>query len=208
MAGISSRSGTDTTVGSVFAAPGFLAAYSVGVVWSLCRWAIGFVGAYVVAEATGSPRLVQLTGALLWAPLLFAGPIGGVISDRLPRRVLLLVQFGVLGPLTAAVGLAALADRLPLWAIYCYMLVAGFGWVIDMTVRRALVYDLVGDLHVNRAMAYEGLASALGLAAGALAGGSLIGAVGAGGAYLAVAGGIAICRVAVGGRPRHRRSVR
>ena len=183
---------------SVFAAPGFAATYTVGVVWSLCRWAIGFLGAYVVADLTGSPRLVQLTGAMLWAPLLLAGVVGGAVSDRLPRRALLLGQFAVLGPLTAGIGLLSLLDRLPLWLLYAYMMAAGFGWVIDMTVRRALVYDLVGDRHVDRAMALEGLASSLGLAVGAFAGGALIGAVGAAGAYLTVAGAIAVAAALVG----------
>ncbi len=177
---------------SVFAMPGFTAVYSVGVVWSLCRWAIGFLGAYVVSDLTGSPRLVQLTGALLWAPLLFAGLMGGAASDRLPRRTLLLAQFTILGPLTAGIGLLSLFDRLPLWVLYLYMVMAGFGWVIDMTVRRAMVYDLVGDSHVDKAMAFEGLASSLGLAAGTLAGGILIGTVGVAGAYLSVAGAIAV----------------
>lgn len=177
---------------SVFAVPGFTPTYAVGVVWSLSRWAIGFLGAYVVAETTGSPRLVQLTGALLWAPLLAAGAVGGAVSDRFPRRALLLIQFSVLGPLTAGVGLLALADRLSLAVLYLYMVIAGLGWVIDMTVRRAMIYDLVGDGHVDRAMAFEGLASSVGLAAGTLAGGTLIGVVGAGGAYLAVAGAIGV----------------
>ncbi|MEL7157404.1 MAG: MFS transporter [Actinomycetota bacterium] len=177
---------------AVFAEPGFAATYAVGVVWSLCRWAIGFLGAYVVAEATGSPRLVQLTGALLWAPLLFTGVVGGVVSDRFSRRTLLLIQFGVLGPLTAALGLLSLRGEPPLGVLYAFMVVAGFGWVIDMTVRRALVFDLVGPEHIDTAMAFEGLASAFGLMAGAMAGGALIGAVGAGGAYLAVAGAIGV----------------
>ncbi len=177
---------------SVFAMPGFAAVYSVGVIWSLCRWAIGFLGAYVAADMTGSPRLVQLTGVLLWAPLLFAGVAGGAISDRFPRRALMVAQFAVLGPLTAVVGALALADRLSLGVLYLYMVAAGFGWVIDMTGRRAMVYDLVGDDHIDRAMAFEGLASALGLAVGALAGGVLIAVAGAGGAYLSVAGAIAV----------------
>lgn len=177
---------------AVFSEPGFAATYAVGVVWSLCRWAIGFLGAYVVAEATGSPRLVQLTGALLWAPLLFTGVIGGVVSDRFSRRSLLLVQFAVLGPLTGLLGLLSLAGGTPLGLLYPFMVVAGFGWVIDMTVRRALVFDLVGPEHIDAAMAYEGLASAFGLFMGAMAGGALIGTVGAGGAYLAVSGAIGL----------------
>ena len=182
----------DKSMSSVFAMPGFAAIYSVGVVWSLCRWAIGFLGAYVVSDLTGSPRLVQLTGTLLWAPLLFAGLMGGTVSDRLPRRTLLFAQFAVLGPLTAGIGTLSLLGRLPLWALYAYMVVAGFGWVIDMTVRKAMVYDLVGDERIDKAMALEGLASSLGLVVGTLAGGVLIGTVGAGGAYLAIAAAIAV----------------
>ena len=180
---------------AVFAKPGFKATYAVGIVWGLCRWSIGFLGAYVVADATDSARLVQLTGVLLWAPLLLTGVVGGAISDRFSRRKLLFVQFGVLGPLTAGLGVLALAGDLPLWVLYLYMVIAGFGWVIDMTARRTLVYELVGDDHIDDAMALEGLASAFGLMAGTLAGGALIGAAGAGGAYLAVAGAIALAGV-------------
>ncbi len=179
----------------VFAKPGFAATYAVGMVWSLCRWAIGFLGAYVVADTTDSARLVQLTGALLWAPLLLTGVVGGAISDRVSRRNLLFAQFCVLGPLTAGIGWLALTDNLPLVVLYLYMVAAGFGWVIDMTARRTLIHDLVGNEHINDAMAWEGLASAFGLIAGAVAGGALIGAVGTGGAYLFVAGGVAVAAV-------------
>lgn len=176
----------------VFAKPGFKAVYAVGMVWSLCRWAIGFLGAYVVADTTDSARLVQLTGALLWAPLLLTGVVGGAVADRISRRNLLFAQFGILGPLTAGIGFLALTDNLPLWTLYLYMVLAGFGWVIDMTARRTMIHDLVGDEHIDDAMAWEGLASAFGLIAGTVAGGALIGAAGAGGAYLSVAGAIAL----------------
>lgn len=185
----------------VFAQPGFSATYAVGVVWSLCRWAIGFLGAYVVADATDSARLVQLTGALLWAPLLLTGVVGGAVADRLSRRRMLFAQFGVLGPVTAGVGLLALSDKLPLWVLYLYMVTAGFGWVIDMTARRTMIHDLVGDEYIDDAMALEGLASAFGLIGGTVLGGALIGATGAGGAYLSVAGAIAVAAVFLTGVP-------
>ncbi len=163
----------------------------------MCRWGLGFLGAYVVNKSTGSPRLVQLTGATLWAPLLFAGVIGGTVSDRFARRKVLFVQFAVLGPLTLGVGLLAMADRLPLVVLYAYMVTAGFGWVIDMTVRRAMIYDIVGGQHLNHAMAFEGLSSSLGLAGGAIAGGTLIKVVGAGEAYLVVAGAMVVAAILV-----------
>jgi len=181
---------------AVFRVPGFAATYAVGVVWSMCRWGLGFLGAYVVTHKTGSPRLVQLTGAMLWAPLLLAGMVGGAVSDRFSRRKVLFGQFVVLCPLTVAMAALAAADRLPLALLYAYMVAAGFGWVIDMTVRRAMVYDIVGDAYLNRAMAFEGLSSSLGLAAGAMAGGALA-SLGAGTAYLVVAGAMLVAALLV-----------
>jgi predicted MFS family arabinose efflux permease len=62
------------------------------------------------------------------------------------------------------------------------------GWVIDMTSRRAIIYDLVGPTRLDNAMALESLSSASGLALGALVGGTIIQAVGTGAAYLCIAG--------------------
>lgn len=181
---------------AVFGVPGFAATYAVGVVWSMCRWGLGFLGAYVVTHKTGSPRLVQLTGAMLWAPLLLAGMVGGAVSDRFSRRKVLFGQFVVLCPLTVGIAALAAADRLPIAVLYAYMAAAGFGWVIDMTVRRAMVYDIVGDAYLNRAMAFEGLSSSLGLAAGAMAGGALA-SLGTGTAYLVVAGAMLVAALLV-----------
>lgn len=171
-----------------FAAPHFTKIWLGGLLWSICRWGLGFLGAYVVDQRLGSPRLVQLTGTFMWGPLLFAGSIGGMIADRFERRTIVLVQFGGLLPLAAAVGAAAAVDRLPTWVIYPFMVTVGVGWVIDMTARRALIYDLVGPEQVNGAMALEQFSSALGLAMGALAGGAVIEVLGVGAAYLTVAG--------------------
>ncbi|MFN0090810.1 MAG: MFS transporter [Acidimicrobiales bacterium] len=184
-----------------FSAPHFGKVYAGGFVWSVCRWALGFLGAYVVNKQTGSPRLVQLTGSFLWAPLLFAGLIGGAVSDRFDRRKVVLAQFAVLMPLTAAVGLLALADRLSVWILYPFMVTIGVGWVIDMTVRRALIYDLVGDAQVNNAMALEQFASSAGLAIGALSGGAVIGWLGVGQAYLAAAAAMGVALVVLARLP-------
>ncbi|MDH4077308.1 MAG: MFS transporter, partial [Acidimicrobiia bacterium] len=122
--------------------------------------------------------------------------VGGAVSDRFSRRKVLFGQFVVLCPLTVGVAALAAADRLPIALLYAYMAAAGFGWVIDMTVRRAMVYDIVGDAYLNRAMAFEGLSSSLGLAAGAMAGGALA-SLGAGTAYLVVAGAMLVAALLV-----------
>ena len=170
-----------------FSVPHFGKIYMGGMLWSVCRWGLGFLGAYFVNQRTHSPRLVQLTGTMMWAPLLFAGLIGGSLADRFDRRRIVLAQFSTLMPLVGLIGFASLTNHLEVWMIFPFQICIGVGWVIDMTARRALVYDLVGDQHVNGAMALEQFASSLGLAGGALAGGSIIGGLGIAWAYIAVA---------------------
>lgn len=176
-------------------APHFPKVYATGWIWSIARWGLGFLGAFVANDLTGSPRLVQLTGTTMWGPLLFAGLIGGAVSDRFDRRRTVLVQMAVLIPLTALMGVLALRDVLEVWMIYPFMLVVGLGWIVDMTARRALIYDLVGPDQVNGAMALEMLSSAAGLAMGALIGGSVISWLGVGPAYLTIAGGLGVAMI-------------
>jgi predicted MFS family arabinose efflux permease len=165
---------------------GFL--LGAGWVWGLARWGIGFLGAYLANQLTGSARMVQLTGVAMWAPLLLGGVAGGVIADRLNRRGAIIAQFVTIIPLAVLLGVAGLTDRLELWMVYPFMVVVGTGWVIDMTCRRTIIYELVGPERLNNAMALESLSSATGLALGALIGGTAIKAIGIGPAFLVIAG--------------------
>ena len=103
---VEGRRGTAAPTGarSVFAVPGFTTLWYSGWLWHLSRWMASFLGAYVVNQQTGSPRLVQLTGVAMWAPLLFGGAIGGMVSDRVDRRRTLLYQLALTAPLAASDG--------------------------------------------------------------------------------------------------------
>ena len=50
------------------------------------------------------------------------------------------------------------------------MFIVGLGWVSDMTSRRALVFDLVGEALLDKAMAMEAMSLAMGMVFGALVG--------------------------------------
>ena len=108
------------------------------------------------------------------------------------RSRTVLVQVGVLFPLAVLLGVLALQDALRVWMLYPFMVLVGLGWIVDMTARRALVYDLVGPERVNGAMALESLSSSAGLFLGALVGGTVVQTLGIGPAYLAVAGALAV----------------
>jgi predicted MFS family arabinose efflux permease len=72
--------------------------------------------------------------------------------------------------------------------IYPFMVLVGIGWVVDMTSRRAFIYDVVGPGLIDNAMALESFAMALGMIFGTLFGGSAIEAIGVGPAFLGIGG--------------------
>lgn len=174
--------------GSAFRARHFGLVWFSGLIWHMCRWGVAFLGTYLINDLTGSPRLVQLAGTVLYAPLLVGGVIGGVISDRLDRLTTVRSQMLLIVPLATVIGLLVRADRIEVWMIYCFMFVVGLGWVSDMTSRRALVFDLVGEERLDNAMAMEALSLSAGMALGALVGGYAVDAVGIGSSYLVIAG--------------------
>ena len=178
----------DDTRSSAFAARHFAPVWFSGLIWHLTRWGVAFLGTYLINEMTGSPRLVQLAGTVLYAPLLVGGVLGGMMSDRVDRLLTVRVQLAVLIPASVVVGILVRSDRASVLVIYLYMFVVGIGWVTDMTSRRALVFDLVGPARIDSAMAMESLSLSSGMVLGALAGGSAVAAVGVGSAYFLIAG--------------------
>jgi predicted MFS family arabinose efflux permease len=70
---------------------------------------------------------------------------------------------------------------------YPVMLAIGAGGVIDMTSRRALIYDIVGEERVTNAFALESLSMSIGNMLGAILGGAMITLLGIGPAFLLIA---------------------
>ena len=158
--------------------------FASGWTWNLSRWGVSFIGPFIANGLTGSARMVQLAGVALWSPLLFGGVVGGWVSDRFDRRRIVIGQFFVTIPGLAILGWIEITGRLQLWMIYPVLFVTGVGWVFDMVGRRVIVYDLVGPEKIDNALALESSGTAMALAFGALAGGSLIQGVGVGWALI------------------------
>ena len=169
-----------------FQRPAFRFLYVGGFAFGIGRWGLGFLAAFVANDLTGSPRAVQLTGAAMWLPLLFAGAAAGTLADRVDRRRLLVGTIVGLVPIVLVVGALALVDRLEAWMLYPAMLVLGISWVLDITARRTLALDIVGPDLIDNAMALEALSTAVALIFGVVAGGAIVDVLGPGQAFLAV----------------------
>jgi predicted MFS family arabinose efflux permease len=83
-------------------------------------------------------------------------------------------------------GALIVTDVIETWMVYPFMLAIGVSMVLDMTSRRALVYDFVGPEHVTNALALESLAQTGGSMAGALVAGAIISALGIGETFFLV----------------------
>ena len=83
---------------------------AAGVLFDFARVGIAFLAPYYVNEATHSPRLVQLTGAASWC-FLIAGPCFGVISDRVDRRLVVVLVLMVMAGMTAIIALLLVVPR-------------------------------------------------------------------------------------------------
>ena len=146
-----------------------------------------FLCSYLVNRLTHSPLLVQLVGAAFFAPMFLAGALGGVISDRFDRRRTILTQLLFLIPIALLMSIVVGGGAIQVWMVYPFMVAVGIGGVIDMTSRRALVWDFVGEERVTNALALESLSMTGGNMLGSLMGGAIITVAGIGQAFLLIA---------------------
>ena len=141
------------------------------------RWMDMVILGWLVNHLTGSPLAVAWVGFFRFMPFAL-GPLGGVISDRLDRRKIML--FSVLSSLVAAVmvTLVALLGTIHLWAIYAISLGFGIGFAMDHPARRSLIYDIVGEKLVVNAMSLDQISFTLSRMVGPLMAGFLISVLG------------------------------
>lgn len=90
--------------------------------------------------------------------LLIATPLGGVASDRLPKRAVMLVS--QLGIVASAIGMAAavLTDLVEFWMLLVAAVLQGMAFGFFGPARVAMARDLVGRENVGNAISLQSLA--------------------------------------------------
>ena len=94
-------------------------------------------------EMTSSAFLVGALHGTRTLPFLLAGPIGGVLSDRMDRRRLLISTQIMLALLALAFAFLILFDLLRVWHFFVFTFLSGVGWAVNHPVRQALVANTV-----------------------------------------------------------------
>lgn len=142
---------------------------------------------FLTFDLTGSAKALGAVAAAFALPTLVAGPISGVIADRVNKRLLLhITQLSAMA-MSATMAFLVLTDVIALWHLLAASIFLGIMMSLAMPTRQALVPQLVPRHKLTNAISLQmGSMNLTRILAPALAGG-LIGPLGAGYVYVLAA---------------------
>ena len=114
-------------------------------------WTISLIGdgffivaiAWQVYDLWNVPTALAIVGVAETAPIVAFVLIGGVVTDRFERRLVLIASSAVRGACVGALGVLALTHVIELWQIFAIVAVYGAGEAFQGPASGAIVPDLV-----------------------------------------------------------------
>ena len=143
---------------------------------------------WLVLVVTDSPFWVGGGAGLRGLGQVAFGVIGGVISDRISRRVILIVIQILRACIFVWLGTLMIFGGIELWHLLGAAVLQGMLKATELPASEALVYDTVGQNRLLNALAIKHGASSLARVPGALVAGTVIATTGVGPCYLVIAG--------------------
>lgn len=140
---------------------------------------IQFLGiGWLILDLTGEKTLLGLAVSIFGVSNLFFTFAGGVIADRVERRLFLIMCILGIGAVTVALGLLTLFDIVAIWHIFLAVFLLGALSAMQMPARFALAADLVPREDMMNAVALHTSIGQIGNMLGPLVGGWFIQAMG------------------------------
>ena len=141
---------------------------------------------WLILEMTNSPFMVGLAPGLGSVASMLLSPFGGVLVDRLDRRVLLMLSQIIMGSAMFILGVLAVTDRVEIWHILVVTMVHQVMMGLQIAARDTLMYDVVGRGRLMNAMALQSLSTHSASVFGPLGAGFLMATAGAGPLFLVI----------------------
>ena len=128
----------------------------------------------------GNAVTLGIVTALQFLPFLVVAPFAGVLADRVPRRVVMLIA-GIMATLAAgSLGLAVMTGSASVGLVYILAFVLGVSAALDNPARQALLGQLVGRELLSNAVGLNSATFNLSRIIGPALAGLTIAAVGVG----------------------------
>jgi MFS family permease len=109
--------------------------------------------AWLVLELTRSPFQLGLVTALQFTPILLLSPVGGALSDRFPKRRIILATQATMMAQALALATLVWSGHVQYWHVAVLATIYGLGRAADIPARQAYVTDLVGKADLPNAVA-------------------------------------------------------
>lgn len=134
---------------------------------------------FLVYELTGSPVYLGYVGFASGLPMWLFAPFGGVVTDRMGRRNLLLITQSVMMVLAVLLACLTFSGLIQPWHIILLALAGGIANAFDTPARQAIVMDLVPRADWTNGIALNSTMFTLALAVGPAVAGATYAALGA-----------------------------
>src|SRR6266576_3227015 len=140
----------------------------------------------VTTQTVGNPHqglLVEILQFADFCPVLLLALFAGVISDRVNRKVWLIILQSLACALGACLAVAAFLGRATPWGVIVFTFLEGIIWALNGPVFLSVVPSLVPRAELDRALALNSVQFNMARLCGPMLAAALIGAVGVAGAF-------------------------
>ncbi len=145
---------------------------------------------YAAFTLSNSAAILGIVSLAQGLPMLLLSLVGGVVADRLPRRLVLMGSQTTLGLAAVALAVLGITGNLQVWHIVASSFVQGAAFAFNMPARQAYIAELVARPQLANAAALNNAGQNFCRVAGPALGGMLMALprIGVGGAFLSMAG--------------------
>ena len=106
-------------------------------------WMQSVAQVWLVLSLTHSGLALGITTGLQFLPILFLGPLGGLVADRFDKRKVLILTQAADALLALTLGVLTLTGAIHLWTVYALALGLGLVTVVDNPTRQSFVAEMV-----------------------------------------------------------------
>lgn len=150
-----------------------------GVVSNVGSWMQRTAQDLLVLDLTnGSAFALGVTVMLQFLPLLLFGLWGGMLADRYPKRLLLIVAQSLMGLLALTMGVLVVTGSAQVWQVFVMAFMLGLIACVEVPTRQSFVVEMVGRKDLSNAIALNASSFNLARVVGPAVAGVLIYALG------------------------------
>src|SRR6266850_1286732 len=140
----------------------------------------------VTTQTIGNPHqglLVEILQFADFCPVLLLALLAGVISDRVNRKIWLIILQSLACVLGAGLAVAAFMGRATPWVVILFTFLEGIVWALNGPVFLSVVPSLVPRPELDRALALNSVQFNMARLCGPMAAAAIIGSIGIAGAF-------------------------